>query len=154
MDAEALLAAVEAIDPDIKPREKADRAAVVLPAERLSPIMRQLRERPELDFDMLEFHTAIDWLAENRIELVYHLYSMKRRHYLLATTSVPREDAEVESVSSIWRAAEWQEREVYDMFGVLYDGHPDLRRLLLDDEWSGHPLRKDYVDDFILERPQ
>ena len=154
MEAEALQNAVGTLDPDIKPREKADRAAVALPAERLASIMRHLRDRPEFAFDMLEFHTAIDWLAENRFELVYNLYSMKHRHCLLVTTSVPRENAEVETVSDIWRAAEWQEREVYDMFGVLYDGHPDLRRLLLDDEWSGHPLRKDYVDDFILKRPE
>jgi NADH-quinone oxidoreductase subunit C len=154
MEAEALLAVVVTLDPEIVPRQKADRAAVVLPAGRLASIMRQLRDRPELAFDMLEFHTAIDWLAENRFEIVYNLYSIKHRHYLMVTASLPREGAEIASVSSVWQVAEWQEREVYDMFGVLYDGHPDLRRLLLDDEWSGHPLRKDYVDDFILKRPE
>ncbi len=154
MDADALLAAVGALHGEIRLREKADRAAVVVRAENLAEIMRQLRDRPEFGFDRLEFHTAIDWPAENRLELVYHLFSMKHRHYLLVTTSVPRDNPEVASVSGIWRVAEWQEREVYDMFGVLYDGHPDLRRLLLDDAWSGYPLRKDYVDDFILERPQ
>ena len=144
MESGALLAAVGSLDPDIKPREKADRAAVVLPAERLEPIMRQLHDRPELAFDMLEFHTAIDWLAENRFELVYNLYSMKHRHYLLATTFVPRDNAEVASVSCIWGIAEWQEREVYDMFGVTFDGHPDPRRILTPADYEGHPLRKDF----------
>ena len=154
MDADALLDAVGSLHGEIRPREKADCAAVVVPAEKLTAIMRQLHDWPEFGFDRLEFHTAIDWPAENRLELVYHLFSMKHRHYLLVTTSVPRDSPEVASVSGTWRVAEWQEREVYDMFGVSYDGHPDLRRLLLDDGWSGHPLRKDYVDDFILERPQ
>lgn len=127
---------------------------MVLPVEELAAIMRQLHDRPEFGFDRLEFHTAIDRPTESRLELVYHLFSLKHRHCLLVSTSVPRDNPEIASVSDIWRVAEWQEREVYDMFGVLYDGHPDLRRLLLDDGWSGHPLRKDYVDDFILERPQ
>jgi NADH-quinone oxidoreductase subunit C len=154
MDTDALLAAVEALNGEIGVRDKADRAAVVVPIAELAPIMRQLHDRPEFGFDRLEFHTAIDWPEENRLELVYHLFSMNHRHYLLVSTSVPRDNPEVASVSGIWRIAEWQEREVYDMFGVLYSGHPDLRRLLLDDAWSGHPLRKDYVDDFMLERPQ
>jgi NADH-quinone oxidoreductase subunit C len=154
MEASALLSTVQSLHPGITPREKADRTAVAIPTEDLLPIMRELHDRPDLSFDMLYFHTAIDWLAENRFELVYELYSLRHRHHLLATVSVPRDKPQVASVSKVWRIAEWQEREVYDMFGVLYAGHPDLRRLLLDDSWSGFPLRKDYQDDFMLQRPQ
>jgi NADH:ubiquinone oxidoreductase subunit C len=68
-------------------------------------------------------------------------------------TSVARDNPLVPTVMDIWPIAEWQEREVYDLFGVLYDGHPDLRRLFLEDDWVGFPLRKDYEDDFMLEPP-
>jgi NADH-quinone oxidoreductase subunit C len=68
-------------------------------------------------------------------------------------TRVPREDARIESVTSLWPGAEWHEREVYDLFGIVFEGHPDLRRILLPDDWEGHPLRKDYRDDRLIRRP-
>jgi len=153
MDAQQLLTAVCALDPSAKPREKADRPAVQVPVETLLKFMRRLHDDPALSFDVLYTHTAIDWLAEGRFELVYQLYSMKYRHYLMVTASVPREKPVAPSVSSIWRIAEWQEREAYDLLGILYDGHKDLRRLFLEDDWQGFPLRKDYQDDFMLELP-
>ncbi|MBU1920404.1 NADH-quinone oxidoreductase subunit C, partial [bacterium] len=81
---------------------------------------------------------------------IYQLYSTKFHHYLMLSVKVDREHPVVPSVSSVWRIAQWHEREVYDLFGVLYDNHPDLRRLFLEDDWQGHPLRKDYRDDFML----
>jgi NADH-quinone oxidoreductase subunit C len=113
-----------------------------------------MHDDPRLSFDMLCTHTAVDWLGEDRFELVYVLYSTKHRHYVTVSTSIPRDKPEASSVSSIWRIAEWQEREVYDLMGVLYSGHPDLRRMFLEDDWVGFPLRKDYKDDFMLGLPE
>jgi len=154
MNAENLLAAVTAIESGAQKREQCDRSAVTVPIAALFKLMQRLRDDPQLAFDMLCMHTAIDYPAENRIELVYQLYSIKHRHYLMVTTSLPRDRPEAPTLSPVWKIAEWQEREVYDLFGVLYSGHPDLRRLLLDDNWQGFPLRKDYKDEFMLERPQ
>lgn len=154
MNADHLLAAVTAIESGAQKREKCDRPAVIVPTAALFKLMQRLRDDPPLAFDMLCTHTAVDYPAENRIELVYQLYSITHRHYLMVTTAIPRDRPEAPTVSSLWKIAEWQEREVYDLFGVLYDGHPDLRRLLLDDNWQGFPLRKDYQDEFMLERPQ
>jgi NADH-quinone oxidoreductase subunit C len=152
MDATSLITTVGAFDSRIQPREKTNRPAVQVPAEILPALARWLRDEPGLRFTMLSDHSAIDWQAENRIELVYQLYSLEHRHTLTVFASVPREHPEAPSVSGVWRIAEWQEREVYDMFGVLYSGHPDLRRILLEDDWKGFPLRKDYKDECMLER--
>lgn len=152
MDTASLIALAAGFDPRIQPREKAGAAAITAPVDRLLELTRWLRDDPRLSFDMLCDHTAIDWQAENRFELVYQLYSLEHRHFLTVFVSLPRDSAEAPSLSSVWRIAEWQEREVYDMFGVLYADHPDLRRVLLDDAWTGFPLRKDYQDDYLLER--
>ena len=154
MTPEDLLAAVMAVEPRAGRREPCDRLAVGVPTDALFPLMRKLHDDPRLAFDMLCTHTGVDYPSENRIELVYQLYSVKHRHYLMVATSVKRDAPEAPSVSPIWRIAEWHEREVYDLLGVLYSGHPDLRRLFLDDQWQGFPLRKDYKDDFMLERPE
>ncbi|OFZ53710.1 MAG: hypothetical protein A2428_05895 [Bdellovibrionales bacterium RIFOXYC1_FULL_54_43] len=154
MDSANLLTAVAAAEPNAKPREKADRAAVQVPVGNLSALMKRLRNDSTFAFDMLCDHTAVDWSEQGTFELVYQLYSTVHGHYLMVTTSVPRVSPIVPTVREFWRIAEFQEREVYDMFGVLYDGHPDLRRLFLEDDWKGFPLRKDYTDDFMLERPE
>jgi len=153
MNSEDLLVAVKALEPGAEKREPCDRAAVTVPTAALFTLMQRLHDDPALAFDMLCTHTAIDYPAENRIELVYQLYSITHRHTLMVTTALPRDRPEAPSLSPVWKIAEWQEREGYDLFGGLYHGHPDLRRLLLDDEWQGFPLRKDYKDDFMLERP-
>lgn len=153
MNAESLLETVLALEVKARPREKCDRAAVIVESEVLVGFMRRLREEPSLAFDMLYTHTAIDWVAEGRFELIYQLYSLSHNHSLMVSTLIPRDRPVAPSVCSVFRIAEWQEREVYDLFGVLYEGHPDLRRLFLEDDWEGFPLRKDYKDDFMLERP-
>lgn len=154
MNPENLLSAVIALEPLAERQERCDRPAVRVPSEALFKLMQRLHDEPELAFDMLCTHTAIDYPPENRFDLVYQLYSVKHGHYLMVAASIPRDKPEASSVSSVWRIAEWQEREVYDLFGVLYVGHPDLRRLFLDDDWKGFPLRKDYKDDFMLEPPE
>ncbi len=89
--------------------------------------------------------TAVDrYPAEPRFEVVYHLHSLKRNDRVRLKCRVRGEDPLIESVTSVWRAANWHEREVFDLFGIRFLGHPDLRRILMPDEWEGHPLRKDY----------
>ncbi len=95
-------------------------------------------------YTFLTDETAVDYpKREKRFEVIYHLYSFKRNDRLRLKVLVG-EGEKVPSVAGVWPTANWLEREVYDMFGVVYDGHPDLKRILLPDEWTGHPLRKDY----------
>lgn len=147
-----LLAAVLAAAPEATARGNADSPAVTVPAAALPDVLRRLRDDAAFSFDMLQSHTAVDWIQNGTLELFYILYSLRHGSRLLVTVVVPRDGAEVPTVSGLFRIAEWQEREVFDMFGVRYAGHPDLRRLLLEDSWQGHPLRKDYQDEHILRR--
>lgn len=151
MDRESLEQTVIQTEPLARKRDKTPQASVDVPVGRLEPLMRQLRDREPFSFDMLCCHTAVDWLAEDKFELIYHLYSTKHGHYLMISCMVGRDSQAVPTMGEIWPIAHWQEREVYDLFGVLYEGHSDLRRVFLDDDWQGHPLRKDYKDPGMLE---
>lgn len=112
-----------------------------------------LREDARVAADMLMDLTVVDYLGrEPRFEIVTHVYSLSKGHRLRVKTPVGDEEAEqveVDSLTSLWGAANWMEREAYDMFGVRFVGHPDLRRILLYPEFEGHPLRKDYPADKI-----
>lgn len=120
-------------------------ATVLVAAGEIVPVMRFLRDTDGLDFDMLMDVTAVDYLGEEpRFEMVYHLYSLRRGHRLRVKARVPQEPAEIDSLVELWASANWMEREVWDLYGIRFRGHPDLRRLLLYDEFEGHPLRKDY----------
>ena len=154
MEAPNLFAAVQALQPDAKVREQSDRLTLAGPAEALVALATQLRDNPDLHFDLLETHTAIDWIDEDRLELLYLLTSLRHGHHLTLSVSVDRDAPLVPTLCNVYPIAEWLEREAYDMFGILYDDHPDLRRLFLEDDWVGFPLRKDYEDDFMLERPE
>lgn len=112
----------------------------------------KLKNDKDLSFDMLYDHTAIDWIYKNEFELIYNLYSSNYGYHIIIIVNISRSDPRITTVSNIWSIAEWQERETYDLFGILYENHKDLRRLFLDDNWSGYPLRKDYKDNFMLER--
>lgn len=151
MDKEHLIERVLGLEAGLTAEEKSDCPAVRLPSARLLEIMTRLKQEEGLSFDFLLSHTAVHWPESREFELFYRLYSTSQRQHLLILTNVSEDSPQVDSVSGIWRIAEWQEREVYDLFGVQYGGHPDLRRLFLDDDWQGHPLRKDYKDDFMLE---
>jgi NADH-quinone oxidoreductase subunit C len=147
---------LEALDPFI----------VVEPADLLD-VCRFLRDDPRLAFDMLNCISGVDYLEpdpkkapkagfEPHLEVVYHFSSFKNRHRFVLKILLPRwknektgELPEVPSVTSIWNAADWHEREVYDLSGVMFTDHPGLQRILLSDDWIGHPLRKDY--EFPLE---
>ena len=107
--------------------------------------MRFLRNDPALAFDMLSDVCAVDYLPRvPRFEVVYHLYSVAKNHRLRVKVLVDGTEPSVPSVVELWPSANWMEREVWDLYGIRFDGHPDLRRILLYDEFEGHPLRKDY----------
>ncbi len=111
--------------------------------EELLDVCRWLRDNPEVDMSFLEFVSAIDW--SDRFEVAYVLTSPARRHGATLKVPVPKDDARVPSVIGIWRGADWHEREAYDLFGITFDSHPNLRRIMMSADWKGHPLRKDYV---------
>jgi NADH-quinone oxidoreductase subunit C len=113
--------------------------AVGLPA-----LMTVLRDDPALRFDFLQNLTAVDWIKRDTIEVVYHLFSYPHRHAIAVKVDLPRAAPRVPSVASVWPTADWMEREQFDLLGVVFLNHPDLRRLLMPDDWVGHPMRKDY----------
>lgn len=122
-----------------------DETATVL-ASRLTEIATFLRDDEATAFEMLSDVTAVDYLGvkEPRFEVVYHLYSLSKNHRLRLKVEAEEEDPTVPSVIHVWKTAVWEEREVFDLYGIKFDGHPDLRRVLLYPEFQGHPLRKDY----------
>ena len=106
-------------------------------------------------FDYLLFVTAVDRPAEARFEVTYLISRFDDGRQMALLADVPRELPEIDTVSGVWAGANWHERETFDMFGIVFRGHPFLRRILLDDNWLGHPLRKDYVDTLhdVVKRP-
>jgi NADH-quinone oxidoreductase subunit C len=128
---------------------RGDHTAVVT-REALLDVLHFCRDDDRLACAMLSDLTAVDYLKfpgredGPRFEVVYHLYSLTHNHRLRLKVSVDEDDAVVPTVVSLWPIANWLEREVWDMFGIRFEGHPDLRRLLLYEEFEGHPLRKDY----------
>jgi NADH-quinone oxidoreductase subunit C len=121
-----------------------DMPTVYVPVDRLVETCRALRDTPSLRFNVLTEITAADYLPrEPRFEVVYHLLSIPHRARLRLKVRVAV-DGSVPTVQGVWKGAGWPEREVWDMFGILIDGHGDLRRLLMPEDWEGHPARKDY----------
>jgi NADH-quinone oxidoreductase subunit C len=118
----------------------------VVKKERLVEICRFLKTEPGLEIDFLEDETAVDWPKKNVIELVYHLLSYRHRHGIVLKVELDRAAPVLPSVEGVWKTANWFEREIWDLFGVEFTGHPDLRRIMLPDDWIGHPLRKDYQE--------
>jgi len=130
---------------------------VIVPTERLLDVMHYLREAPEAAFDFCSDVTASDWPSRpKRFDVIYCLYSTRRRHRVRIKARAAEHEP-VPSVTSIWPAANWLEREVYDLFGVNFRGHPDRRRILMPDDWQGHPQRKDYPlegpGELLMESP-
>ena len=119
---------------------------VVVKKESVLELFKFLRDDPSLDFKFLMELTAVDYLnrKDNRLEVVYHFYSLKHNHSFRVKVPVSEDDCTIDSVSSLWKTANWYEREVWDLYGIKFNGHPDMRRILLYEEFKGHPLRKDY----------
>lgn len=107
-------------------------------------VMEELRDHPSLFFDSLSCVTGIDNGPASDMEVIYNLCSIPFGHHLAIKVKLDRSAPQVESVSAVWRAANWLEREVFDMYGIVFLNHPDLRRILMPADWEGYPLRKDY----------
>jgi len=115
-------------------------------AEEIVEVCRFLRDDADLKFEVLSDQTAVDWPKEEKIQLVYHLYSYSGRHQIVLKVDLPRDNPKIATVENIWKVANWFEREIFDLFGVIFEGHSDLRRILLPEDWEGYPLRKDYIE--------
>jgi NADH-quinone oxidoreductase subunit C len=130
----------------IRAEQFRDNRRIIVPAERVYDVLRSLKE--QFGFDFLSDLAGIDYLgypnATDRYAVVYALVNTKTGDRLFVKTHVNDPDPELPSVVDLWRGADWMEREVYDMYGVRFNGHPDLRRILMPAEFVGHPLRKDY----------
>jgi len=120
--------------------------SVTLRKNRIRDIARFLHDDPDLYFDYLIDVCGVDYLGKKgkRFEVVYQLYSIRHRHALRLKAEVSEDDPTIDSVMPVWVGANWHERETFDLFGIRFKGHPDLRRILLPEDWEGHPLRKDY----------
>ena len=116
---------------------------------KLHELAKQLKEDTDTSFDYMFCQTGIDWL-EN-MEVVYHLRSTSHGHEVVVKTQITeRENPAVDSVYDLWKTADFHEREIFDLLGIRFNNHPDLRRIFLDDDWEGYPLRKDYVDEINI----
>lgn len=125
--------------------EQCTPGAIELGPTDLLKSMEVLHADEQLYFDQLSCITGLDNGPEtNSMELIYQLYSIPFNHHLTVKVKLDREAPTISSLSSIWKTADWHEREAYDLLGIHFEGHPDLRRILLPADWEGHPLRKDY----------
>ena len=116
---------------------------------KLHELAKQLKEDSDTSFDYMFCQTGIDW--EENLEVVYHLRSTSHGHEVVVRTQITdRENPIVDSVYDLWKTADFHEREIFDLLGIKFNNHPDLRRIFLDDNWEGFPLRKDYVDEINI----
>ena len=130
-------------------------AALVVPAERLHDVCRHLRDRPAYSFEQCILVTGTHFPERRNkdgdverpegFEVIYHLRSLRHRRVLALKVSLTGGEHHLPSVADLWQAADWHERETWDMLGIRFDGHPNLKRILLPEDWEGHPLRKDYI---------
>lgn len=139
------LGAEAVIEIHADPAREKDAWIKVFPAK-IEAVCERLREDPELDCEYLECITGVDYPKENAIAVVYHVYSFTKKHRVVLKAFCDRAAPSLPTIVNVWSAANWQERECFDLLGVDFQGHPDQRRLLLPDDWEGHPLRKDYTE--------
>ena len=126
--------------------EFGDQVSVLVNKTRILEIMSFLRNSSELYFDYLTDLCGVDYQGRKneRFEVVYHLRSILHNHCIRIKAAIPEKDCKIDSVVRIWAGANWHERECFDMYGISFTGHPDLRRILMPEDWEGNPLRKDY----------
>ena len=125
------------------PEDKHSR--VQIDASSLRELAEFLLRNPRLKMDWLQNLSGVDYVADDKMCVVYDLWSFDLRHTFAVKAYCSRDNPHIPSVADLWPAADWHEREAFDMFGIIFDGHPDLRRILCADDWEGFPLRKDYV---------
>jgi len=116
---------------------------ILVVPERMKEVALFLRDDPAMQFDYLMCLSGMDY-NDGKLGVVYHLFSTVHRHKIVLKVQCAKETPHVQSVSAVWGTANWHEREAYDLLGIIFDEHPDLRRILLPDDWGGYPLRKDY----------
>ncbi len=128
---------LEVADKKLDPFMVVDPAAIV-------EVSQFMRDDPELGFDCLSNESGVDY--KDRVEVVYHLFSYRHRHTAVLKVKLPRDNPSVTTLEGLWKSANWMEREIFDLVGVTFEGHSDLRRILMPEDWPGHPLRKDFVE--------
>jgi NADH-quinone oxidoreductase subunit C len=149
MTNEEIKQSVSALFPAVTYDESGEFLNILVDAADLKPLMLALRNNKEYSFDFLFCLTCIDWKAH--LMMVYHLLSKTHRHNIVVKAKIADvNNPQIETVCDIWQTANFHEREVYDLFGVKFLNHPDMRRLLLDENWEGYPLRKNYVDENMI----
>lgn len=129
----------------VEPGPAKDSSIFVAPAA-IAEVCAFLKTEPGLEYDCLSNLSGVDYPKKQAIEIVYHLYSYVHFHTLCLKIDMPRDDPSVPTLERVWATANWHEREVYDLLGVFFEGHSDLRRILMPEDWVGHPLRKDFVE--------
>lgn len=127
---------------EFKDDKPVDSYIIVSPAK-IDEICYYLRDFDEFQFDSLSCLSGVDY-ADGNLGVTYNLFSFTKCHKINLKVIVPKDSPNVKTVSEVWLTADWHEREAYDMIGIIFDGHKDLRRILLEEDWEGHPLRKDY----------
>jgi NADH-quinone oxidoreductase subunit C len=144
VDVQALADRLRERFPDIATAR--DEVTVVVDPEEVVAALAFLRDEPGLEFGWLADLSATDWPdREPRFWIAYHLFSMSQGHRVRVKAGLGPDEPRIASVTPLFPTANWLEREVFDMYGVSFEGHPDLRRILMPDDWDGHPLRKDYA---------
>ncbi len=145
MDLQSIVKSVRGAQPEALVADAAQEEHLELTPDRWREVARHLIDDADLQFDALMCLSGYDEGPEGSLAVIYHLFSMQHKHKLEVRIKVPRDGGSLPSVADIWRTADWHEREAYDLFGMTFEGHPDLRRILLPDDWEGHPLKKDYL---------
>jgi NADH-quinone oxidoreductase subunit C len=147
MTPEEIVAHLQEVDPSFVERSDVQfgQASVWVPRDKWVAAAEHLKECGRCKFDMFNFMAGVDWPEDNQIEVVAHLYSVRRQHHLNMKIRVARDDGSVPTLSGVWRGANWHERETWELYGVTFEGHPHLVKLLLPEAFEGFPLRKDFL---------
>jgi len=126
---------------------------VTAKADSYLSLCEKLKNKPEYAFDHLSCLTAVDYIKENKITIVNHLWSYSKCHQLTVKLDTDRANSKAPTVENIWKSANWFEREVFDLYGVTFEGHSDLRRIMMPEDYLKYPLRKDFTDDGFIVKP-
>ena len=149
MDNAQLKELVSGIVPDTTFEESKQFLTVIVSSEQLYQLLKNLKERPDTSFDFLFCISGVD--LQNKLMVVYHLESTAHQHQIVLKTGTDdREKPELDSIVDLYKGAELHENEIFDLFGIVFKGHPNLRRMFMPDDWNGYPLRKDYVDEINI----